>query len=474
MSLKLLTPDIVLPMVPRREVLTGTSVLIEDAVIQAVGPSDQLRAQHPQAEELRLENQVVMPGLVNAHHHSGLLRGTAEHLPVWEWLRVHIDPMHRVLQPQEAKAAAYLCYAEGILSGTTTVVDMWRYMHGCAEAAEELGNRLVTVNYVGAHPEHNYFDTLDDNEHMLTTWGEGRRGNGRIIPWVGLEHPFYADGAGLARAVQLAQTHNTGLYTHCSESQLDIGEFHARYGKRPIPALADLGFFDVPRTVLAHAIWLDDAEIDYLSQQNAGTAHNPVSNMKLASGMARVTDLRAAGIPVGLGTDGEKENNNLDMFEEMKVASLMAKLRVMDAAALDSWEVLEMATIYGARAMGLDHKVGSLEPGKRADLIAVRTDTPRMTPLLPEGPHANIHHNLVHAVQGSDVSLTMVDGRVLACDGHLQTAELPALIHQAREAVPGLFERRRQYLQAVEAGQQPPVTRRGSETLPSSESLSTP
>lgn len=469
MSLRILIPDLIVPMRLRGEVLTDAAVLVDGTEIAAVGPAEELRGTYPGAEELRLEGQLLMPGLVNAHHHSGVLRGTAEHLPVWEWLRVHIDPMHRVLRPEEAKTAAFLCYAEGLLAGTTTVVDMWRYMDGCAEAAEELGNRLVTVNYVGAHPEHNYFDTLDDNERMLRTWGpHAGRGEGRIIPWVGLEHPFYADEEGLARAVKMAQDYETGLYTHCSESELDIGEFQKRYGKRPVHALADLGFFDVPRTLLAHAIWLDDSEIDYLAGQNAGTAHNPVSNMKLASGAARVTDLLAAGIPVGLGTDGEKENNNLDMFEEMKVASLLGKFRAMDAAALDSWEVLEMATLGGARALGIDHTVGSLEPGKQADLIAVRTDTARMTPLLPDGDYANIHHNLVHAAQGSDVSLTMVDGRILTRGGELITAELPDLIQKARDVVPGLFERRSAYLAAVDAGEEAPVTQRGSESVGSS------
>lgn len=475
MTQRLLIPDLVLPMARPGEVLTDAGVVVDGSRIAAVGPVDQLRSSHPEADEMRLEGQLLMPGLVNAHHHSGVLRGTAEHLPVWEWLQVHIDPMHRVLRPEEAKTAAYLCYAEGLLAGTTTVVDMWRYMDGCAEAAEQLGNRLVTVNYVGAHPQHDYIDTLDDNERMLQTWGpDSGRGEGRIIPWVGLEHPFYADEQGLARAVKLAQDYGTGLYTHCSESELDIAEFQRRYGRRPVHALADLGFFDVPRTLLAHAIWLDESEIEFLAGQRAGTAHNPVSNMKLASGAARVTDLRAAGIPVGLGTDGEKENNNLDMFEEMKVASLLAKLRSMDAAALDSWEVLEMATMGGARALGLEDRIGSLEPGKQADLIAVRTDTVRMTPLLPEGPYANIHHNLVHAVLGSDVSLTMVDGRILTRDGELLTAQLPELIADARQAVPGLFERRSAYLDAVDAGREAPVTQRGSEDPSSDQPSSAP
>lgn len=469
MSLTLLIPDLIVTMNPPGQVLLDSGVVVDGAKIAAVGPLDELRRQYPNAEELRLEQQLLMPGLVNAHHHSGILRGTAEHLPVWEWLRVHIDPMHRVLRAEEAKVAAYLCYSEGLLAGTTTVVDMWRFMDGCAEAAVELGNRLVTVNYTGAHPEHDYFDTLDDNERMLREWGgESGRGEGRVTPWVGLEHPFYADDAGLARVVELAQSYNTGLYTHCSEAEQDVTEFLARYGKRPMHALADLGFFDVPRTLIAHGIWFDDSEIEFLGTQRAGISHNPVSNMKLASGAARVAELLEAGVPVGLGTDGEKENNNLDMFEEMKVASLLGKFRTMDAAAMDSWEVLTMATLGGARAMGLDDRIGSIETGKQADLIAVRTDTPRMTPLLPEGPYANIHHNLVHAVRGSDVSLTMVDGRVLTRDGVLLSAELPELIENARAAVPGLFERRSAYLAAVEAGDAAAVTKRGSEGAASS------
>ena len=152
---------------------------------------------------------------------------------------------------------------------------------------------------------------------------------------------------------------------------------------------------------------------------------------------------------MGLGTDGEKENNNLDMFEELKTASLLGKLRTMDASAMDSWDVLEMATIGGARALGLDATIGSLEPGKQADLIAVRSDTPRMTPLIGSGPYANIHHNLVHAVQGSDVSLTMVAGQVIARDGVLANADLASLIERVRSLVPDLFARRTAWLDSV-------------------------
>jgi catechol 2,3-dioxygenase-like lactoylglutathione lyase family enzyme len=190
--------------------------------------------------------------------------------------------------------------------------------------------------------------------------------------------------------------------------------------------------------------------VELIAARGVGVSHNPVSNMKLASGMAPVAEMIEAGVNVGLGTDGEKENNNLDMFEEMKVASLLGKLRTMDAAAMDSWQVLEMATNGGARAIGQGARLGSLEPGKQADLVAVRTDTPRMTPLIGEGTYANIHHNLVHAVRGGDVALTMVAGQVVVRDGVLLTASMDELIGRARAAVPGLFERRSAYLATTE------------------------
>ncbi len=444
---RILTADIVVPMTPAREVWTNAGVAIDGDTIVATGDAQALRARFPDAEATHLADRVLMPGLVNGHHHSGLLRGTAEALPVYEWLRLHIDPMHRVLEPDDAEAAAWLCYAEGLLSGTTTVVDMWRFMDRAAAAAAQLGNRLVTVNYVGEHPDFDYFDTLDDNERVIRDWA-GAAG-GRIMPWVGLEHPFYADEAGRRRAVALAQDYGTGLYTHCSESMLDVEIFAERTGLRPMFALEKWGFFDVPHAMIAHAVWLDADEIELIAARGVGVSHNPVSNMKLASGMAPIAEMLAAGVNVGIGTDGEKENNNLDMFEEMKVASLLGKLRTMDAAAMDSWQVLEMATLGGARAIGQGDRLGSLEPGKQADLITVRTDTPRMTPLLPAGTHVNIHHNLVHAVRGGDVDTVVVAGATVVAGGVLQTADLGELISRVRERVPALFARRAAYLDAA-------------------------
>ncbi|MCL6707669.1 amidohydrolase [Pseudomonas sp. R2.Fl] len=440
----ILTADYLLTMDDENRVIPKGAVAIEDGRILAVDSFDTVRAAHPDFKVKAIDNALLMPGLINAHAHSGFLRGTAEHLPVWDWLTIHINPMHRMLQPHEAEAASRLCYAESALAGTTTVVDMWRYMDGSARAAEAIGTRLVAVPYVGEHPDYDYFDTLDTNERMIETWH--RKANGRVNVWVGLEHLFYADEAGQRRAIDMARRHDTGFHTHCSEAEVEIRGFIDVYGKRPMYVLEDLGFFETPRTMLAHAVWLDEAEIELISKYRVSIAHNPVSNMKLASGIAPVADMLARGIPVGLGTDGEKENNNFDMFEEMKAASLLGKLRHRDAAAMDSWQCLRMATILGAKAIGLDHEIGTIEEGKRADIIAVRTDTPRMTPLFGEGPYFNLQHNLVHAVRGGDVAMTMVDGEIIVDHGILKTGDVKQIIADIHAMAPDHFARRAAWL----------------------------
>jgi 5-methylthioadenosine/S-adenosylhomocysteine deaminase len=351
--------------------------------------------------------------------------------------------MHRVLTAREAEAASRLCYAEALLSGTTTIVDMWRYMDGSARAANELGIRAVLVPYVAEHPDHDYFETLNTNEQVIRAWNGGAAG--RIQVWVGLEHLFYAVPEAWKRAAAMSREYGVGLHTHSNESQFDVEESLRRFGVRPIHALERSGLLDAQRVLLAHCVWVSDDEIQLIADRGVGVAHNPISNMKLASGATPVEALLAAGVSVGLGTDGEKENNNLDMFEEMKTASLLAKFSRLDASALDAWSICRMATITGAKALGLGETIGSLEIGKRADIIAVRTDTPRMTPLLT-GPYLNIPDNLVHAVQGGDVDFSMVAGEIVVDGGQLRTADIKELIADVNTLVPGLFARRAEWL----------------------------
>ena len=440
----ILIADAVVTMDAALRVIAKGAVVVRGDTIAAVGPADEILAAHPGSKVKPMGRAVLMPGLINAHAHSGFLRGTAEHLPVWDWLTLHINPMHRMLRPEEAEAASYLCYAESLLSGTTTVVDMWRFMEGSAKAAEVMGNRLIAVPYVGEHPDYDYFDRLEMNEALIQRWNGGA--DGRVSVWVGLEHLFYADEAGQQRAIDMAKKYDVPFHTHCSEAEIEVAEFLRRYGRRPMEVFRDLGFFETRHTMFAHAVWLDRDEVELIAGHNVSVAHNPVSNMKLASGIAPVAEMLELGVPVGLGTDGEKENNNFDMFEELKTASLLGKLLHRDAAAMDSWTALCMGTSLGAKAVGLGEVTGALEPGKKADIIAVRADTPRMTPFLPDGEWFNLQHNLVHAVRGSDVAMTMVNGAIVVEDGELKTGDMGEIIARIDRLAPGLFTRRKAWL----------------------------
>ncbi|MGI9354390.1 MAG: amidohydrolase family protein [Rhizobiaceae bacterium] len=451
----ILKADYVITMDRENRVIKDGAVLVRNGKIEAVGQWSDIEVAHPGVTVRSGGDRILMPGIVNGHCHSGLLRGTAEGLPVWDWLRMFIDPMHRVLNAEEAEAASWLCYAESALSGTTTIVDMWRYMHGSARASESLGTRAVLVPYVGEHPDYNYFETLDSNEQLLSEWH--RKCDGRINVWVGLEHLFYATEDKYRDFIDLAKKYDTGFHTHSNEAEIELREMDKRYGKRSIHVLRDLGFFEPRNTLLAHCVWLDDSEIEVLAEHSVGVAHNPVSNMKLASGIAPVEKLLDAGVNVSIGTDGEKENNNLDMFDDIKCTSLLGKLNELNASAMDAWDVLRMATIMGAATIGLDHEIGSIEIGKKADLIQVRTDTPRMTPLIGEGEHFNLHHNLVHSARGSDVDLTMVDGKIVAEAGELKNAEVSDLIKGVHDVIPDLFNRRAEFLAENSGGAVSPV-----------------
>ncbi|EHM49511.1 amidohydrolase family protein [Yokenella regensburgei ATCC 43003] len=444
MKEQIIQADLILTMDADNTIIEEGAVLVRDGLIACVGKAEEIIARHPDVPVKHLSQRLLMPGLINAHCHSGMLRGTAEGLPVWSWLQQFVDPMHRVLLPEEAKLSSLLCYSEALLSGTTTVVDMWRYMEGSAEVAMRTGIRAVLVPYVAEHPDHDYFETLNSNEALINRWHLGA--NGRIHVWVGLEHLFYALPQAWQRIAAMCKDYQVGFHTHSNESRFDVEETLRRYQLRPIQALEKFGLLDAKKVLLAHCVWVNDEEIALLAERHTGVVHNPVSNMKLASGAAPVEKMLQAGVAVGLGTDGEKENNNLDMFEEMKVSSLLAKFVSLDAAALDAWAICRMATVDGARALGMEDSIGSLEEGKAADMIAVRLDTPRMTPLITRGPLMNIHHNLVHAVQGGDVDMTMIAGEIRVENGKLTQIDLSEIIRDVNLQVGGLFARREAWL----------------------------
>ncbi|MGO9196735.1 MAG: amidohydrolase family protein [Acidimicrobiales bacterium] len=440
MAVILIRNGIVLPMTAPGTVFDPGSVLVRDAEIVAVGPVAMVDA-HPLAtgaEVVDASGCAVIPGLHNCHLHSGLLRGTAESMSLWDWLKTYVDPAHRALTPEIAEAAALLCYAESVLAGTTSVMDMWRYMEGSARVAEQVGIRATLVPYVADAEGFYYFESIETNRRLLST--HRTAAEGRVRAWVGLEHLFYCTPAAFRSAVELADEFDTGIHTHSSESIWEVQESLARFGCRPIEEMFRRGVLS-GRTVIAHCVWLDDREIELLARTGTAVAHCPCSNMKLSSGPARVGALRAAGVTVGLGSDGEKENNNLDLLEEMKFASLLQKVSTLDPTTGDPWDILAMATIDGARALGLDAVTGTLEAGKRADVVTVGLGRLSTTPVL-HGSDLNVAAHLVFSANGRDVRDVWVDGQRLVAAGEPTTFEVESVRARAQAAAEELFARR--------------------------------
>jgi 5-methylthioadenosine/S-adenosylhomocysteine deaminase len=449
MARTLLRGGIVLPMTGRGVAFDPGSVLVDGTEIVAVGPVAEVDADPRAAEAapdgsgpievVDLTNHAVLPGLHNCHLHSGLLRGTAESLSLWDWLKTYVDPAHRALTPEIAAVASRHCYAEGLLAGTTSLMDMWRYMEGSAAAAADLGIRATLVPYVADAAGYDYFETLDTNRRLLETHPEAGS-DGRVRAWVGLEHLFYCTPAAFHAAAELAGEFDTGIHTHSSETIWEVQESLRLFRARPIEEMFRRGILG-PHTVIAHCVWLDDREIRLLAETGTAVAHCPCSNMKLSSGPAPIGALRAAGVTVGLGSDGEKENNNLDLIEEMKFASLLQKVSTLDPTTGDPWDVLAMATIDGARALGLDGRTGSLAPGKRADIVTVALDGLHTTPVL-HGRDFNVAAHLVFSSSGHDVRDVWVDGRRLVAAGRPVGFDVEAVRAEAQGAAEELFARR--------------------------------
>jgi 5-methylthioadenosine/S-adenosylhomocysteine deaminase len=433
---------VVLPMDGGRQAFDPGAVLFEGNEILAVGSVEDVDRMGEGTLVVDASGQAVMPGLHNCHLHSGLLRGTAESMSLWDWLRTYVDPAHKVMTPDIAEAASLLCYTESVRFGTTSVMDMWRFMEGSARAAGRVGIRATLVPYVADLPEFDYFETLESNRRLLET--HRTSAEGRVRTWVGLEHLLYCSPDAFRQAATMAAEFDTGIHTHSSETVWDIQESLKRFGRRPIEELFNRGILG-PRTVVAHAVWLDDRELHLLAQTGTAVAHCPCSNMKLASGPARIRDMQALGISVGLGSDGEKENNNLDLLEEMKFASLLQKVSTLDPTAGDPWDILDMATLAGARALGLEEITGSLAPGKRADIVTVDLRGLHTTPIL-HGEDFNVAAHLVFSASGHDVRNVWVDGHLLVDDGKVLSVDVGDVRERGQRAAEELFERRRALL----------------------------
>ncbi|MFB6110140.1 MAG: amidohydrolase [Halodesulfurarchaeum sp.] len=438
----LLENGIVITVDEENRVLTDGAVLVADGAITAAGDPADIEATRRVDRRVDASGKAILPGLVDLHLHSGFIRGLAEDMPVFEWLTEHVDPTHEALRREEARVAYELAYAEMARAGITTALDMYRFMGEAADVAEEYGLRVTLAPYVA--DEYEYFETLEANRRLV----EERHGDadGRIRVWYGLEHLTYASEEAYDRVAEYAEDApaGVGIHTHGEESREMHEQLTEEYGQPPIAELHERGILG-PDTVLAHVVWLEPEERALIAETNTGVAHCPVSNMKLASGVAPVPDLLERGVAVGVGGDGIKENNRIDVIQEMKQAALLQKVHTLDATAIPAEQALRMGTIGGARALGLEEEIGSIEPGKRADLTFLDLEKFHMSPVLQDpspGGYRNLVPNVVHAAQAADVSDVMVDGEWIVRHGEFLPADRADLLERHERATRRVLERR--------------------------------
>lgn len=427
---------IVIPMDSKRSIIEDGAVAVKDDKIVAVGPTDSVAGKQRVDHEIDARNRVILPGLVSLHFHSdNFSRGVGEHMGLEEWLDKIYYPMLKAMTPDDANAAASLAYAEAIKSGSTTVNDMYRHVPACADAAEKIGIRAVLSSEAADMIEGQ--ETLADNEKALIE--KNGAANGRVRVWFGAEWVPVCSPEFFRKTRELANKYKVGIHVHLNESLGEVELTKKQWGQRPVEHVYDLGLLG-PDVVAAHCVWLSDKEIDILAQTGTHIAHCPVSNAKLGNGVARVLDLEKAGCNIGLGPDDAPCNNNVDMFEVMKYASLFQKVTKLDASVMPASRILEMATINGARALGLDGEIGSLEVGKKADLIGIDLNTPRLTPV-HVGKHSNIMQHIVYAAHGDDVDTVMIDGKIVLEKKRLRTVDESEIVKRATDSARQLISK---------------------------------
>jgi 5-methylthioadenosine/S-adenosylhomocysteine deaminase len=404
----------------RRMLNPGDVAVLGDRIV-AVGPDLSL----PAGTIIDARDHVVLPGLVNAHMHESLTRGLAEDLPLDRWLAQICFPLDRAYTPGIMHAAAMMNQLEMIRGGVTTFLDIYRYPSACAEVTHASGLRAIFAPQIITDPP-GVGETVDSAETFVAEW-RGR--NPRISAAFGPHAPYSCPPETYQRIAHLAEHYDVPVHTHLAETRWEMDTIAGRYGGTPAEYLDRLGVLS-PRLSVAHGVHLTPGDIELLRARDVSVVYNPTSNMKLASGVAPIPDLLAAGVRVGLGTDSNLSNNNLDMFEEMRLGAVLQKLSRTDAAALPCLDVLAMATIDGAKALGMADSIGSLEPEKQADIILVDLDQPHLWPLL-EGGRSNVAEQLVYSANAADVTHTIVAGRVLMTERQVLTLD----VTEARRAV---------------------------------------
>ncbi len=434
-----------------RRILKDGAIAIEDGRIISVDKTDTVRRRFKADVEIDASSKIVLPGLVDLHVHlaQALIRGCADDMSLVAWLRDRVWPLQGNYTHEDGRISALLCMIEMIKSGTTTFLEAMlhtRYgFNGIAEALEQVGMRGVLskivmdeTGYAGSvqimHPGmiEKKDATIRETLEMHRKWNG--KADGRIHVRFGLRS-LGACSPELFREVSgLSRERDIGMTMHLNEVR-DDGKYSERaFGKRPTEFANEVGLLG-PRMVFAHMVWPNPKETSLLAETGTHVAHCPSSNTKLASGISPVPEMLRAGVNVGLGCDGGPSNNTYDMIREMKLAAVIHKARLLDPTVLPAEEVLEMATVRGARALGIDADVGSLEVGKKADVILLDSLKPHLTPI-----HNPVSH-LVYAASGSDVDTVLVDGRIIMQDRVLTTINEEETIHKATERAEEVLSR---------------------------------
>jgi len=427
-----ITNGTIVTMNDRDEVFNPGVVVIEGAKIVEVGAlsnggTESLAEKYPNAQFVDASGCVVIPGLVNAHTHAAMtiFRGLADDLPLREWLEQHIFPAEKKLTEEWVFWGTVLACAEMIASGTTTFCDMYLFEHKVAEAVDKTGMRAVVGEVLYDFPSPHYGE-LENGFAFTKRFIEDWMGHERIKISVDPHAVYTCSPELLLRSFAISEHYDVPFVIHLAETEDEVQETMRRYGRTPVAHLAHLGVLSV-RVIADHCVWLSEEDRATIAEKKVKVVHNPESNLKLASGIAPVADLLRRGITVSLGTDGCASNNDLDMLSEMDTCAKIHKGVLRDPTVLPAKEVLRMATVYGARTLGLDDKIGKLEPGMLADIVILDFNKPHLTPCYDPISH------IVYSARGSDVRDVMVHGQWLMRNREFTTIDMGEVKARVKE-----------------------------------------
>lgn len=397
-------------------------LLIEDGIIKKIGNVSAAEAEDA-VEFARGEHYALVPGYINTHTHVAMsvLRDYGGDMPLDVWLNHYIWPAEAKLTDEDVYWGSCLGMLEMIASGTTCLVDMYDHCDAIAEAISDGGMRaILSRGSVGMNdPEGR---GIAENDAVYARWHGAEDDHIRV--WYGPHAPNTCPGEYIQEMAQHARERGTGVHIHVAETKGEWEWCQSAHGMTPVGWLESLGVLDVP-TLAAHSVWLDDADIAIYAKHGVAAAHNPISNLKLASGVCRVEDLQRAGVTVGLGTDGSSSNNIMSMHRELQVAALIHKIRNYDAQAVGARDALKLATIEGAKAIRWQDAIGSIAEGKKADLTLYKLDAPWNV------PHHDVVSNLAYAAQQSDIDSVFVQGECLYKHGDYTTLDKERILAEA-------------------------------------------